>query len=287
MIDVVMPTYNRIDSLRSVIQSYMTQENLGKFIIVDDFSAEDVPSFVKEMEVIYPDKIIYKRMDKKTTLPNIRNVGIELAKNEYIFMGEDDVLLPKDHFKILLEKMKEFDADLIAGRRIYLRTGQSAEEAKRIADLDKSPLFVRIPFEGYFERYIERPMEVCFLHSNILMKRNVFEKVQYDPAYGGNAFREELDFFLRVHDEGFHLWIIPDTLSYHLKGTAVNIKGGSRKKRIVYEFQVWKNTIRCFFKNRKIFKKEFKVKNIFLFTLRSLLARYSYAIKRRISWYKK
>lgn len=282
MIDVIMPTYNRAQALTRVMGSYLSQDFLGKIIFVDDCSTDNTTEYVAGLAKQYPDKIVYHRMDKKSTLPNIRNVGIALATSEYIFMGEDDVYLPEGHFKILLEKMKEYNADLIAGRRINMYADQDQELAQKLADMDHGPVFVDIPFEAYFERFVEKPQSVNRLHSNMLMKRSVFTTVQYDPWYGGNAFREETDFFLRVWDAGFSLWLIPDTLSYHMKNTAVNQTGGSRKKRWVYEWQVWKNTAHLFIKNKKIFTEKLHVGNIYWYLIRCLVARYTYAVGRRI-----
>ncbi len=46
-------------------------------------------------------------------------------------MGEDDVYLENNHLKILFELMQKYNADLIAGRRIYIKENQSFEEAKK------------------------------------------------------------------------------------------------------------------------------------------------------------
>jgi glycosyltransferase involved in cell wall biosynthesis len=283
-VDVIMPTYNRLASLKKTIDSYMSQPELGLFIIVDDCSTDATTTWAKELAQQYPGKIIYHRMDTKSTLPHLRNVGVSLAHAEYIFMGEDDVILPKDHFAVLIQKMQEHRADIIAGRRIYMQESETQESAIAFANKDHGPIFVSIPFEGYFERYVAHAQKVPFIHSNSLMKRSVFEKVQYDPWYGGNAFREELDFYLRVTNAGYAIWLIPDTLSFHLRNTSVNTAGGSRRKRFVYEYQVWKNTMRCFWKNRNIFKKLFGVKHIIWYTMRCLVARYTYALGRRIRW---
>ncbi len=282
LIDVVMPTYNRAKALTKVMDSYFSQEGVGKIIFVDDCSTDNTTEYVNELSRLHPGQIIYHRMTEKSTLPNIRNVGISLSSAEYIFMGEDDVLLPENHFKILLEKMKEHGADIIAGRRVNMYADQTMEAAKKLADFDRDPIFTHIPFEGYFERVVEKPEEVSRLHSNMLMKREVFKSVQYDPLFGGNAFREETDFFLRAWDAGFKLWLIPDTLSFHLKNTAVNQSGGSRKKRHVYEWQVWKNTARLLIKNKDIFRRKFGVKNIYWFLIRCIIGRYTYFIERRI-----
>lgn len=255
MIDVVMPTYNRLESLRSVIDSYFNQPELGLMIIVDDASTENIAQFADELKQKYPGRVVYHRIETKTTTPDVRNIGIGLSKNEYIFMGEDDVMLPPDHFRVLLDKLVQYNADIIGGRRIYLRAGQTFKQAIDIANDDVGPIFVRRPFEGYFERFVDVAQEVPYLHANVLIKRSVFDHVLYDPKYVGNAFREESDFLLRAGDAGAHLWLIPDTLSYHLKDTNLNKRGGARKKRFVYEFQVWLNSFRFFIKTKIFFTK--------------------------------
>jgi len=282
MIDVIIPTYNRVVALQKVIDSYLNQEQLGKIIIIDDCSTDNTEVWMKEFERQTEGRIVYYRTAHKTSLPQLRNIGVSMTKNPYIFMGEDDVLLPPDHFQILLQNMEKYDADIIAGRRIYLYENESITDALIRSNQDRGPIIVRTPFEGYFERYIDRPQQVPFIHSNSLMKREVLTTIQYDPWYAGNAFREESDFYLRATDAGFLIWITPDTLSYHLKNTSVNKAGGSRKKRLIYEYQVWKNTMHLFLKNRRIFETKFGVKHIRWFAFRCLCARYTYAIGRRI-----
>lgn len=282
MIDVVMPTYNRAKALTKVMDSYLCQKHLGRIIFVDDCSTDNTTQYVAELAKANPGRIVYHRMEQKSTLPNIRNVGVSLSDAEYVFMGEDDVLLPGDHFEILLEKAQLYGADIISGRRVNMYADQDMVAAKKFADLDHGPVFVDVPFESYLERVVDRAQPVNRLHSNALMRRSVFDRVQYDPLYGGNAFREETDFFLRAWDAGFGLWLIPDTLSYHMRHTSLNSTGGSRKKPWVYEWQVWKNTARLFLKNRDIFTRKLGVRNIYAYLVRCILARYTYAIGRRI-----
>ena len=284
MIDVIVPTYNRTASLRKVIDSYMSQEELGLFIIVDDHSTDDTALFAKELSLKYPGKIVYHRPVEKTAMPELRNIGISLSKSEYIFMGEDDVLLTKDHFKILLSQMHAYNADVIGGRRIDLREGQTLSEALEFANRDTGPMFTIIPFEAYYDRFISKAQIVPQIHSNVLMKSEIFKKVLYDPAFGGNgAFREETDFFLRAADCGYAIWMTPETLLYHMRGMKVNSTGGCRKNLFMKEYLVWKYTIRLFLRNKKIFRKKFNVKNIYIYTFVCLLARYVYGAKRRLA----
>jgi glycosyltransferase involved in cell wall biosynthesis len=280
LIDVIIPTRNRKNVLLKVLPSYLSQKFLNKIIIVDDAGEDNLK---EEIEKLKDPRIVYTRVDKRVYLPAARNIGVKNSAAPYIFMGEDDVILDENHLEILLNKMKEFNADLIAGRRIYLFENQTFKEAKEFADKDKSPIFINFPFEGYFERYLDKAIEVKFLHSNSLIKREVFDKVLYDEWYKGNSFREELDFYLRCLDAGFKMVLIPDTVCYHLKSSE-NKKGGARMQRLKYEYYVWKNTLYCFLKNKEIFKKHFNIRFLFLYALLILFARYPYAIFRRIIW---
>ena len=280
LIDVIIPTRNRKNVLLKVLPSYLSQKFLNKIIIVDDAGEDNLK---EEMEKLKDPRIVYIRVDKRVYLPAARNIGVKNSTAPYIFMGEDDVILDDNHLEVLLNKIKEFNADLIAGRRIYLFENQTFKEAKEFADKDKSPIFINFPFEGYFERYLDKAIEVKFLHSNSLIKREVFNKVLYDEWYKGNSFREELDFYLRCLDAGFKMVLIPDTICYHLKSSE-NKKGGARMQRLKYEYYVWKNTLHCFLKNKEIFKKHFNIRFLFLYALLILFARYPYAIFRRIIW---
>jgi glycosyltransferase involved in cell wall biosynthesis len=280
LIDVIIPTRNRKNILLKVLPTYLKQKYLNKVIIVDDAGEDNLK---EEIEKINDPRILYIRLEERKYLPAVRNIGVKNSTAPYIFMGEDDVFLDDNHFEVLLNKLNGFNADLIAGRRIYLFDNQTFHEAKEFADKDKRSIFSKFPFEAYFERYISEPMEVKYLHSNALIKREVFNVVLYDEWYKGNAFREELDFYLRCLDAGFKMVLVPDVVCYHLKSKD-NRTGGARTYRLIYEYYVWKNTIYCFRKNNKILSKHFNIKFPLLFAIIALFFRYPYALYRRLSW---
>ncbi len=283
MIDVIIPTYNRALALRDSLPTYIKQKMLGSIIIVDDASTDNTYEVVQDFKKIYPN-IIYIKIDKKITLPAVRNIGIKAATAEYIFMGEDDVYLDENHFQNLFEQLNTLNADLVAGRRLYISANQSQNEAIITANLDRDPIFVNIPFEGYFERYIDKIQKVPFLHSNSFGKSSVFKKYLYNEFYLGNAFREELDFYLRILNDNGSMYLLPDVYCFHLKGAKTNSSGGARMKRLIYEYYVWRNTFICFWKNRKILRIYWHIYTPVFYAFVCLVARYFYGFKRRIVW---
>lgn len=283
MIDIVIPTRNRAEVLKLVISSYLKQKFLNKIIIIDDASDRENKELYEKLSSDYSN-IIYKSFNRQIFLPQARNEGISLSQSEYIFMGEDDVYLEDNHLEVLYELIKKYDADLIAGRRIYIKENQSFEDAKRLANKDKRPVFTKFPLEGYFERFFEDDMiDVLFLHSNVLFKKKICEKVLFDPWYKGNAFREELDFFLNCLANNLKMVLTNKTSCFHLKDN-INKEGGARMNKFIYEYYVWKNTFYCFFKNRQILKNKLRIRFPLLYAFLSLIWRYPYAVYRRTIW---
>lgn len=90
MVSVIIPTYNREETLRNSIQSILTQSYQDfEIIIVDDASTDDTEKIVAEMN---DSRICYIKNDKRLGANGARNVGIQNAHGEYIaFQDSDDI----------------------------------------------------------------------------------------------------------------------------------------------------------------------------------------------------
>lgn len=92
VISVIIPTFNRAHLLGQAVRSVLDQqfESL-EIIIVDDGSTDETPMVVAEMG----SSVRYVRQDNKGAAA-ARNVGVELAKGQYIaFLDSDDLFLPE------------------------------------------------------------------------------------------------------------------------------------------------------------------------------------------------
>ncbi len=278
---MIIPTYNRGKVLVDALPTYWGQSETNSIFIIDDVSTDDTEKIVNEMKGKSPVPIFYRRLENRANQQVAKNMGVGMSSAPFIFIGEDDVFLPEKHFQVLLDVMEKTAADIVAGRRVYLMDGESMEKALNRASFDKEKIFTRFPFEAYFERYFEKEKDVPYLHSNAMIKRNVFYEVKYDPSYRGNAFREELDFYLACLRKGKKMVATGQTACFHLKSSRK--KGsGSQIKRIKYEYYVWKNTIKCFKKNSDVFRSKFNMRIPVLYGITGLFARYPYALWKRI-----
>ncbi len=92
-VSVIIPTYNRCHKLKKAVESVLNQTYTDfELIVVDDDSTDNTGRMIEELK---DDRIIYHGNRINLGGSGSRNVGIELAKGEFIaFLDDDDQWLP-------------------------------------------------------------------------------------------------------------------------------------------------------------------------------------------------
>ena len=128
-----------------------------------------------------PVPIHYHRFPKSVRQQACKNFGVNKSDQPYIFIGEDDLWLAPDHFAVLRDAMKKNNADIVGGRRVYIHNGESQAHAL-VAYALWTPGRYSINFRSRHicQRYTKRAVEVPYLHSNVLMRRDVFDVARYE-----------------------------------------------------------------------------------------------------------
>ena len=111
-VSVIVPTYNRPETLIRAVDSIKNQTYQDlEIIIVDDASSLSIPII---------QGTTYVRLDKNSGFhARPRNVGIKLARGKYIaYLDDDDEYLPK-HIELLVNAIESGDYDFSYGRRQY------------------------------------------------------------------------------------------------------------------------------------------------------------------------
>lgn len=84
MISVVIPTYNRAQTIRMAVDSVLNQTYRDiELIIVDDASTDGTQDVVTQ---IADDRIRYLRLEQRSGACNARNIGALSARGEFISM---------------------------------------------------------------------------------------------------------------------------------------------------------------------------------------------------------
>lgn len=118
MIQVIIPAYNCVDTIRNTLNSLVAQTQKRFFVlIVDDCSEEDLFPIYKE----YKEKLNlnYYRLKENGGCAVARQRGLELSErfDHILFLDADDMLMP-NAIEILNRESKINNADVIASEFI-------------------------------------------------------------------------------------------------------------------------------------------------------------------------
>lgn len=146
-ISVIIPTYNREETIKRSIASVLNQSyNDFELIIIDDCSTDNT----KEIIQSFSDKrIIYKKLDRNMGGNYARNTGIKMAKGDYIaFQDSDDEWLP-NKLKAQLKEIEETKADYCFCRFTKYKNNKTAvSPIKSFVMPDTEKEMFRLLFNG-------------------------------------------------------------------------------------------------------------------------------------------
>lgn len=208
-VSVVVPSYGRAHLLRKTLPSYI-QDNVVELILIDDCSQDNTTQIVEGLHKDYP-MIRYFRNEHNMKQAASKNIGIDHAKGDYIYFGDDDSILLPNSMAALMETMERYECDavmsrpIVAGpdyrddkRDIYLKwrlkRGCVSNE-KDIIDI----AHLRFNFGNYLKTFKRSAMPVPTCPACALVKTDLARQCKFDPNFKGCAYREETDFFFRLN----------------------------------------------------------------------------------------
>lgn len=113
-VSIVIPVYNAEAYLRECLESCINQTlNEIEIICVNDGSTDGSPKILEEYAL--SDKRV-KIIDKENAgYGHSMNIGMDMAKGEYIGIVESDDFVEADMYKLLYDTAKQYDVDLVKG----------------------------------------------------------------------------------------------------------------------------------------------------------------------------
>lgn len=116
---VVIPTYNEVDNIKSIIKAVLELPIGVDILIVDDNSPDGTALIVKELIKLYPQVHLTSR-DKKEGLGPAYVHGFKWAlgkKYSYLFEMDADFSHPPQALIPMLEQLENDKADVVVGSR--------------------------------------------------------------------------------------------------------------------------------------------------------------------------
>jgi glycosyltransferase involved in cell wall biosynthesis len=231
MISLVVPSRNRAHTLRRVAPSYFAQDRVDEVIVVSDAGDDDTEAVLREIAARAPQvRFVFARNAQRLGASQSRNVGVGLARNEFVLFCDDDEYLEPGYARICLEKLRQRGAAAVSGRRVYMQEGESVDEA-----LQRFGHGLRngTPYHALLCEYVNGARFVGdrrqpITNAVILTRRSLLLAHPFDGHYRlGNGYREETDYQMNLFVNGHDLWVTNDCHSIHLPLSQVRT-GGQR-----------------------------------------------------------
>ncbi|HPW98105.1 MAG TPA: polyprenol monophosphomannose synthase [Flavobacterium sp.] len=208
---VIIPTYNEIENIENIIRTVFLLETVFHVLVVDDNSPDKTAEKVKELQLLFPEKLFLEVRKKKSGLGTAYVHGFKWAmKKEYDYIFEMDADFshnPNDLEKLYLE-CKNNGADIAIGSR-YVK-------GVNVINWPLSRVLLSY-FASVYVRMITGMKIMDATAGFICYKRNVLETLKLDRIkFIGYAFQIEMKY--RAFVRNFKIHEVSVTFTDRTKG---------------------------------------------------------------------
>lgn len=205
---IIIPLYNRPQEIDELLHT-LTKQTYTQFevLVIEDGSKYDAKAIVEG----YKDKLDLHYYFKPNEGQGFtRNFGFERAKGDYFVIFDSDCLIPANYLEVVKNYLFEHKLDAYGGPDAAHESFTPVQKA--ISYAMTSP-FTTGGIRGN-KKHIGQFHPRSF---NMGISREVWEKV------GGfilTRLGEDIEYSIRIHENGFKIGLIPDAKVYHKRRTS-------------------------------------------------------------------
>ena len=214
MVSIIIPAYNRANTIVRSVNSILNQTYSDiEVIVVDDCSEDGLKKIIEDFNEA---RLRYVRLNSRSGACVARNKGVEVSKGEYIaFQDSDDEWTP-DKLEVQLNAMIAHDADVCFCR---LKRHYIAENAKTIL-WPKS-----ISNESCFMDHVTLRRKSYVSTQTIVAKRCVFDDVMFDPQV---VKSQDYDWIIRASKKYSVYYVAKPLVEQYLQPDSISLSGYER-----------------------------------------------------------
>jgi len=234
-LSIIILNYNVKHFLKACIKSVQKAiQNLEAEIIVVDNASTDGSK--EMMQLLFPE-ITYLYQNDNVGFPKGNNIGVKIAKGEFICILNPDTIVAEDTFEILLREYQQLKNPGILGCRLVDGSGEFLPESKRgiptpwVAFTKVLSLYKIFPNSKLFNRYYSQQVPEnstgavdILVGAFMLMKRELYLKI---GGFDEKCFMyaDDIDLSYLVLKTGLQNYYVPKTTIIHFKGESTRKDG--------------------------------------------------------------
>ena len=186
--------------------------------------------------------------------------GIKASRGDYILFGEDDLIFDDSYSDVLLKNLVKNNADICAGRIIYIGNNEKFDDAIERLDKLNKPIINYNTLEGNFGIKTKYCEEVPFVHACYMVRKEKIQQIQFDTNFLGNGYREDTNPQISMLENGCKIIFCPNTLCYHLPRLKKDTGGQWSHGQLYYLFWTMKNNVYFLNKHYNFLKRKYSLK---------------------------
>lgn len=182
-ISVIIVTYNRLNYLKLTVESVLAQSiRFKELLIVCDGHQEDVKDYISSLN---DERILYHYVNHCGYPAKGRNLGLQLAKGDYIaFCDDDDLWMPQKLRKQMAVFQNDPSVGLCFARRSIIDSNGDAVEGTTVKWIPRKPTVHNLLLTNYIS------------YSSVVINKAVLQKT--------GIYMDDIR-FKAVED--YHLWL--------------------------------------------------------------------------------
>lgn len=207
---IIIPLYNRPDEIRELLQSLLLQSYKEfEVIIVEDGSSRSSEEIIKKFNDRLDIKYFYKQNQGQGFA---RNYGFERALGDFFIVFDSDILVPEDYLSIVKDALEKENWDAFGGPDAAHESFNPIQKAISYS--------MTSPFTTGGIRGNKNHMGTFHPRSfNMGISKKVWQST---GGFKLSRRSEDIEFSIRMLNQGFKVGLIPDAFVYHKRRTSLN-----------------------------------------------------------------
>lgn len=203
-ISVVIPTYNRQDTLKRTILSFQGQTFKDfEIIAADDGSTDGTKEMVEALKLPFPVKHAWQQNAGRSAA---RNLGVRHASGEIIVFIDDHNIVVNNFLEEHLRFHQTYKVGAVRGRMIFINQPEEATQ-------DPVPL----SFVTLLQKRLEENNPLRFHTGNVSVSKKAFEAIGgFDEDFKEYGFQDQ-EFGYRLRKAGFKIKYNPRAVGHIFK----------------------------------------------------------------------
>lgn len=218
LITLVIPTYNRAESLLVALRSVARQRldpALWECLIIDNNSTDHTAEAVARFAAEHPALHLRRVVEPQAGVSHARNRALQEAATELICSIDDDERINEDFIESYLRFFESHPEAKIAGGRIIAE--YPAGRPAWMSRWTERPIANPMAFGTAIRPF---PKGALPGGGNMGFRRSFALRYGFNTRLGRVGGKpiggEENDFFLRIRESGEELWYIPTAVMWHI-----------------------------------------------------------------------